>query len=323
MEYLHKLKIGNVELDNNLILAPMAGITDLPFRIICEKYNPGLVCTEMVSAKALYYGDEKTKLLLNTDNEKRPISMQVFGNDIDSMKVATKYLNDIADIIDINMGCPAPKVVKNGDGSKLLQDLNLAKKIVQAVVSESHHPVTVKFRKGWDNENIVAVEAARMFEDAGASALTIHGRTRSEYYSGTCDLDIIKKVKEAVNIPVIGNGDIKDGKSALKMFEYTGVDGIMIGRASIGNPFIFQEIKNYLNGNEIKKVTNEEKLKIILNHIDLMIRTKGENVGIKEMRKHLSAYLKGLPNSADAREKINKINNRKELEEFLEKFIID
>ena len=323
MEYLHKLKIGNVELDNNLILAPMAGITDLPFRIICEKYNPGLVCTEMVSAKALYYGDEKTKLLLNTDNEKRPISMQVFGNDIDSMKAATEYLNDIADIIDINMGCPAPKVVKNGDGSKLLQDLNLAKKIVQAVVSESHHPVTVKFRKGWDNENIVAVEAARMFEDAGASALTIHGRTRSEYYSGTCDLDIIKKVKEAVNIPVIGNGDIKDGKSALKMFEYTGVDGIMIGRASIGNPFIFQEIKNYLNGNEIKKVTNEEKLKIILNHIDLMIRTKGENVGIKEMRKHLSAYLKGLPNSADAREKINKINNRKELEEFLEKFIID
>ena len=323
MEYLHKLKIGNVELDNNLILAPMAGITDLPFRIICEKYNPGLVCTEMVSAKALYYGDEKTKLLLNTDNEKRPISMQVFGNDIDSMKAATEYLNDIADIIDINMGCPAPKVVKNGDGSKLLQDLNLAKKIVQAVVSESHHPVTVKFRKGWDNENIVAVEAARMFEDAGASALTIHGRTRSEYYSGTCDLDIIKKVKEAVNIPVIGNGDIKDGKSALKMFEYTGVDGIMIGRASIGNPFIFQEIKNYLNGNEIKKVTNEEKLKIILNHIDLMIRTKGENVGIKEMRKHLSAYLKGLPNSADARERINKINNRKELEEFLEKFIID
>lgn len=320
MQYLHKLKIGNVELENNIILAPMAGITDLPFRIICEKYNPGLVCTEMVSAKALYYNDEKTKLLLNTKNEKKPISMQLFGSDIESMKVATRYLNDIADIIDINMGCPAPKVVKNGDGSKLLLDLKLAGDIVSAVVEESKHPVTVKFRKGWDEKTIVAEEAAKIFEQAGASAITIHGRTRTQYYSGNADLDIIKKVKEAVKIPVIGNGDIKDGESALRMFEYTGVDAIMVGRASIGNPYIFNEIKDYLIGQKSQNVTNKEKLDIILKHINLAVETKGKNIGIKEMRKHLSAYIKGMPKSAEAREKINKIENREELEEYLKEY---
>lgn len=320
MRYLHKLKIGNIELENNIILAPMAGITDLPFRIICEKYNPGLVCTEMVSAKALYYNDEKTKLLLNTKNEKRPISMQLFGSDIESMKIATRYLNDIADIIDINMGCPAPKVVKNGDGSKLLLDLKLAGDIVSAVVKESKHPVTVKFRKGWDEETIVAEEAAKIFEQAGASAITIHGRTRTQYYSGNTDLDIIKIVKEAVKIPVIGNGDIKDGASALKMFEYTGVDGIMVGRASIGNPYIFKEIQDYLSGPKSRNVTNKEKLDTILEHIKLAIEIKGENIGIKEMRKHLSAYIKGLPKSAEAREKINKIENREELEGYLKEY---
>ncbi len=320
MRYLHKLKIGNIELENNIILAPMAGITDLPFRIICEKYNPGLVSTEMVSAKALYYNDEKTKLLLNTKNEKRPISMQLFGSDIESMKIATRYLNDIADIIDINMGCPAPKVVKNGDGSKLLLDLKLAGDIVSAVVKESKHPVTVKFRKGWDEETIVAEEAAKIFEQAGASAITIHGRTRTQYYSGNTDLDIIKIVKEAVKIPVIGNGDIKDGASALKMFEYTGVDGIMVGRASIGNPYIFKEIQDYLSGPKSRNVTNKEKLDTILEHIKLAIEIKGENIGIKEMRKHLSAYIKGLPKSAEAREKINKIENREELEGYLKEY---
>lgn len=271
----------------------------------------------MVSAKALFYGDEKTKLLLNTENEKKPISMQLFGSDIESMKVATHYLNNIADIIDINMGCPAPKVVKNGDGSRLLLDLELAGKIVEAVVKESSHPVTVKFRKGWDNDHIVAVEAAKIFELAGASAITIHGRTRTEYYSGQCDLEIIKRVKESVKIPVIGNGDIKDGETALKMFEYTGVDGIMIARGSLGNPYIFKEIRDYLEGEETTQISNATKLETILQHIDLMIKTKGEDIGIKEMRKHLSAYIKGMPGSAEAREKINKINSREELEEYL------
>ena len=318
--YLKKLKIGDVELENNVILAPMAGITDLPFRMMCEKYNPGLVCTEMVSAKGLYYNDEKTKILLNTENEKRPIAMQIFGSDIYSMVAATRYLNDIADIIDINMGCPAPKVVKNGDGSKLLLDLKLAGKIVEAVVKESTRPVTVKFRKGWDENNIVAVEAAKVFEEAGASAITIHGRTRTQYYSGMSDLDIIKLVKQAVNIPVIGNGDIKDGKSALKMFEYTGVDGIMIGRASMGNPFIFKQVIEFLRGKQVEKPSKEEILKAMLEHINLSVNVKGENIGIKEMRKHLSGYIKGMPNSAEAREKINKIDEKEELEQYLKEY---
>ena len=318
--YLKKLKIGDVELDNNIILAPMAGITDLPFRMMCEKYNPGLVCTEMVSAKGLYYNDDKTKILLNTENEKRPISMQLFGSDIEAMKVATRYLNNIADIIDINMGCPAPKVVKNGDGSKLLLDLELAGKIVEAVVKEATHPVTVKFRKGWDDNNIVAVEAAKVFEASGAAAITIHGRTRTQYYSGVSDLDIIKSVKETVKIPVIGNGDIRDGKSALKMFEYTGVDGVMIGRASMGNPFIFREVQEYLRGNLVEKPTNKEILETMLEHIKLSVKLKGDNIGIKEMRKHLSGYIKGMPNSAEAREKINKIEDREELEEYLKQY---
>ncbi len=318
--YLHKLKIGNVELENNIILAPMAGITDLPFRIICEKYNPGLVCTEMVSAKGLYYNDEKTKILLDTTGEKRPVSMQIFGNDIEAMVVATRYLNNIADIIDINMGCPAPKVVKNGDGSRLLLNLKLAEEIVSAVVKEAKHPVTVKYRTGWDENNIVAVEAAKIFENAGAAAITIHGRTKAQYYSGISDLNVIKSVKEAVKIPVIGNGDIKDGESALKMFEYTDVDGIMIGRASMGNPYIFREIREYLKGNKAEGITNEEKLNTILEHIELAVKIKGEDIGIKEMRKHLSAYIKGLPRSSETRDKINRIDNKVELEKYLREY---
>ena len=222
--YLKKLKIGNVELENNLILAPMAGITDLAFRTICKEFGPAMVCTEMVSSKAIFYGDEKTQMLLNTEDEKRPISMQIFGSDVETMGYAAKEISKIADIIDINMGCPAPKVVKNGDGSKLLLDLSKAKEIIEAVVKNSSVPVTVKFRKGWSNENIVACELAKIAEEEGASAITIHGRTRAEFYSGKADLDIIKKVKESVSIPVIGNGDVIDEESALRMFECTGVE---------------------------------------------------------------------------------------------------
>ena len=222
--YLKKLKIGDVELENNILLAPMAGITDLPFRKIAKKFGPGLVYTEMVSSKAIFHNDEKTKKLLNINEEKRPIAVQIFGSDIESMVYAAKYVEPIADIIDINMGCPAPKVVKNGDGSKLLLNLDLAEEIVRVVAEAVKKPVTVKLRKGWNNSNIVAVEAAKRFEKAGAKAITVHGRTREDYYSGVCDLDIIKQVKAAVSIPVIGNGDVKDLKSAIRMFEYTGVD---------------------------------------------------------------------------------------------------
>lgn len=322
--YLKKLKIGDVELENNILLAPMAGITDLPFRKIAKKYGPGLVYTEMVSSKAIFHNDEKTKKLLNMENEKRPIAVQIFGSDVESMVFAAKYVEPIADIIDINMGCPAPKVVKNGDGSKLLLNLELAEEIVTAVVKAVNKPVTVKFRKGWNNNNIVAIEAAKRFEKAGAKAITIHGRTREEYYSGTCDLDIIKAVKEAINIPVIGNGDIKDIKSAKKMFEYTGVDGIMIGRATLGNPWIFKSIIEGLQKSEEKEekiISNEERLEIILEHLVLMIQEKGEYVAIREMRKHISGYTKNLPNSSKFREEMNKIEDKDELIKYITEYL--
>ena len=314
MKYLKKLKIGNVELENNLILAPMAGVTNRPFRTICKEIgNPGLVCTEMASSKAMFHNDQKTNRLLNTDGEKRPISYQIFGSDVETMAFSSKYVSEFADIIDINMGCPAPKVVKNGDGSKLLLDLDKAEKIMKAVVQNSKVPVTLKIRKGWDKENIVAVEVAKIAEKAGISAITVHGRTRSEFYTGKADLDIIKKVKENVNIPIIGNGDVIDEISAKKMFEYTGVDGIMIGRGSLGNPWIFKNIIYYLqNGEKILEPTNQEKLEVMKKHIKLAVEEKGE-IAIKELRKHIAWYTKNMKNSSEFRNSINKIETEKEL----------
>lgn len=310
--YIKKIKIGNVELNNNLLLAPMAGITDRAFRIICEKFGPGLVCTEMISAKGLYYDDSKTKQLLNMKDEKHPIAVQIFGSDVQSMGYAAEYISKYADIIDINMGCPAPKVVKNGDGSKLLLDLDKAKSIIEEVVRKSNVPVTVKFRKGWDNNNIVAVEMAKIAEQAGASAITIHGRTRSEFYSGVADWKIIKKVKESVKIPVIGNGDIKNASDAKKIFDQTGVDGIMIGRGTLGNPWIFEQIKSELN-NEVFNISNSEKLSLILEQLNLEIEDKTEKVAIMEMRKHISWYIKNTKEASKIRDKINQITDKKEL----------
>ena len=319
--YLHKLKIGNVELENNLILAPMAGVTNLPFRIICKDYGAGMVCTEMASAKAMFHNDQKTKRLFNTEGEKRPISFQVFGSELESIAYAVKYMSDFADIIDINMGCPAPKVVKNGDGSKLLLDLEKAKQIIETAVQNSKVPVTVKFRKGWDKENIVAVEIAQIAEQAGASAITIHGRTRSEFYTGKADWDIIKKVKQSVHIPLIGNGDVTDEESALAMFEQTGVDGIMIGRGSFGNPWIFKNIKHYLQtGEKLPQPTNQERLQVMEKHIQLAVEEKGEDVAIKELRKHISWYTKNLKNSSEFRNSINKIEKKDELISTIEEY---
>lgn len=316
--YLHSLKIGNVELENNIMLAPMAGITDLPFRIICENYGTGITFTEMASSKAIYYNDEKTKGLLKIDGQKRPIGAQIFGSDIESLKSAAEYVSSFADILDINMGCPAPKVVKNGDGSKLLLDLKKVEEIVTEVVKASKVPVSVKIRKGWNEENVVAKEVAEIIEASGASMITIHGRTRQEFFSGDVDLETIKQVKAAVKIPVIGNGNIVDEESALKMFEYTGVDGIMIGRASIGNPWIFKRLIHFLQTKEkLPEIRNEEKLQTILHHIELEVREKGERVGIQELRKHMACYIKGIDDASKIRAKINTINNKKELEELL------
>ena len=332
--YLKKLKIGNVELRNNIILAPMAGITDLPFRMICEKYGAGLTCTEMVSSKGIYHNDGKTKLLLNVEGEKRPIAAQIFGSDLEALKYASEYVSKIVDIVDINMGCPAPKIVKNGDGSKLLLNLALLEEIAKTVVdaantpiknSEEAHelqkvPVTAKIRKGWDSDHIVAVEAAKILERAGVSAITVHGRTREEYYSGEADWEIIKKVKETVKIPVIGNGDVKSKEDALKMFETTNVDGIMIGRAAIGNPWIFEEIINYLEGKPQREVSNKERLEVIKEHIELEVKEKGEDTGIKEMRKHLAYYVKNTKHASKIRDKINKIAKKEELIDCLSEY---
>lgn len=276
----------------------------------------------MVSSKAIQYNDEKTKKLMNIKGEKKPIAIQIFGSDSEAMACGARYASKIADIVDINMGCPAPKVTKNGDGSSLLLDLEKAKEVIEATVKNSSVPVTLKLRKGWNEENIVAVDVAKMAEELGVSLITIHGRTRKEFYSGKADLRIIKKVKDAVKIPVIGNGDIVDEKSALKMLEETGCDGIMIGRGAMGNPWIFERIKYFLEtGEYLPETSIKERLEIIKEHINLIVNEKGEGPGIKEFRKHMAAYTKNLPNSSNFRNKINVIDSKDELIYELNEFM--
>ncbi len=315
------MKIGNVEIENNIFLAPMAGITDLPFRLMCKKYGAGLVYTEMVSSKALFYGDEKTKKLLLSEKKEKPLAVQIFGSDVEAIKYSVKYLNDFADIIDINMGCPAPKVVKNGDGSKLLLNLDLVKEIVEGAVSEAKVPITVKMRIGWDSEHIVALEAAKIIEDAGASAIAVHGRTRSQFYSGTADWNIIKQIKGNANIPIIGNGDIRTPQDAKRMLEQTNVDAIMIGRATLGNPWIFKEVLQYLKTGElISGPTPEERQDTIKEHIRNEIAIKGEDIAIKEMRKYIAGYTKNLKDASMLRDRVNHLDTEKEVIQCLEDY---
>ena len=313
--YLKKLKIGNVQLKNNLILAPMAGVTDLPFRIIAEKFNPGLVCTEMVSSKALFYGDVKTKQLLKTDGEKRPISMQIFGSDTESMGFAAKYVSEFADIVDINMGCPAPKVANNGGGSALMKDPELAGKIVKAVVENSSVPVTVKIRAGYDNDNINAVDIAQICEQNGAQAITVHGRTRPQMYAPPVNLDVIRDVKKAVNVPVIGNGDVRSAVDAAKMYEYTNCDLVMVGRAACGAPWIFQQIDAYLNETKLlPEPPISERMLLLLRQVKNMIEYKDEHTAMRQARKHAAYYMKGIKGAAAYRRDCGTLNTYSDLE---------
>ena len=313
------MKIGNVTLENNIILAPMAGVTDLPFRLLCKEQGAGLLCMEMVSAKAIYYNNKNTEALMEIDDRERPVSLQLFGSDADIMSEMAKRIEEKPfAILDINMGCPVPKVAGNGEGSALMKNPALVKEIVSKVVKAIEKPVTVKIRKGFDEEHVNAVEIAKIIEDCGAAAVAVHGRTREQYYSGKADWDIIRQVKEAVSIPVIGNGDVTEPESAKKMIEETGVDGIMIGRAARGNPWIFKQIKEYLESGVLpEKPSLEEVREMMLRHARMQLECKGEYTGIREMRKHVAWYTAGYPNSARLRAKINEVETYEELTELL------
>lgn len=317
---IRKLKIGNVELNNNLILAPMAGVTDLPFRLLCREQGAGLLCMEMVSAKAIYFRNKNTEDLLRIDDREPPVSLQLFGSDADIISEMAKKIEERPfSILDINMGCPVPKVVGNGEGSALMKDPKRVEEIVSKTVKAIRKPVTVKIRKGFDEAHVNAVEIARIAEASGAAAVAVHGRTREQYYSGRADWEIIRQVKEAVNIPVIGNGDVTSPEAAEKMMETTGCDGVMIGRGAQGNPWIFRQILHWMETGEHEERPSLEEVKsMILRHARLLVEYKGEYTGIREMRKHAAWYTAGYPNSSKLRARVNEVENLRDLEVLIE-----
>ena len=317
-----KLKIGNVTLENNVLLAPMAGVTDKAFRVITKPFGPALMYTEMVSGKGLFYEDKKTAKLMETEASEGLTAVQIFGHEPDVLaKIAEAALGFGAAILDINMGCPAPKITGNGDGSALSKNPKLAGEIISAVSRAVDVPVTVKIRKGWDETAVNAVEMAKIAEQSGAAAITVHGRTREQFYSGRADLDIIKAVKETVLIPVIGNGDICDEESAKHMLEFTGCDGIMIGRGAQGNPWIFERVVHYLEtGEKLPLPTDEERADMMEKHLELLVEYKGDYRGIQEARKHMAWYIKGLRGGARLREKINKAMTKEDMLKIIDAF---
>lgn len=319
-----RLQIGNVNLENNVILAPMAGVTDLPFRLLCKEQGAGLLCMEMVSAKAILYKNKSTEDLMKIEEEERPVALQLFGSDPKIMSEIAKQIEERPfEILDINMGCPVPKVVNNGEGSALMKNPKLVGEIVSSIVKAIEKPVTVKIRKGFDDTCVNAVEIAKIIEDSGAAAVAVHGRTRQQFYTGKADWDIIRQVKEAVSIPVIGNGDVDSPQSAKAMLEMTGCDGIMVGRAAQGNPWIFSRICHYLETGELLGRPDLEEIKqTIVRHAALQLKYKGEYTGIREMRKHVSWYMTGFPGSAKFRGAVNEVETMDQLLEMIENWKI-
>ncbi len=315
-----QVKIGNVTLDNQVFLAPMAGVSDLPFRLLCRQMGAGLVCSEMVSAKAIFYKNKNTEALLEIRQEEKPVSLQLFGSDPGLMGEMARAIEERPfAILDINMGCPVPKVVNNGEGSALMKEPLLAGRIIEAVASAVKKPVTVKIRKGFDEEHVNAVEMARIAQESGAAAVVVHGRTREQFYSGRADWDIIAQVKEAVRIPVVGNGDVTDPESAAQLLKKTGCDAVAIGRAARGNPWIFRQTVHYLDTGELLPGPGQEEIReMILRHGELLLAYKGEYTAVREMRKHVSWYTAGLPHSARMRGRINEMETMEELKGLLE-----
>ena len=322
---MRKIQIGEVTLQNNTILAPMAGVTDLPFRVLCAEQGAGLVCMEMVSAKAIYYKNRNTEELMEIDPGEHPVSLQLFGSDPEIISEMAKQVEEKPfDILDINMGCPVPKVVNNGEGSALMKNPKLVEEIISRTVKAIHKPVTVKFRKGFDEDHVNAVEIAKIAEQSGAAAVAVHGRTREQYYAGKADWDIIAQVKDAVSIPVFGNGDVTDGKSTAALLKQTGCDGVMIGRAVRGNPWIFREINHYLDTGEVlERPTTDEVCDTILRHAQMELELKGEYTAVREMRKHIAWYTAGYPRSAALRRQVNEIEDFETLKETVQRIFTE